>query len=74
MREGEIPRRPWTCLGTAKVYLLRWMTLTPLQATGCGGVTEYAIKDVGILVLPSYWSMALAAIGDVSTPLIRRVI
>ena len=49
------------------------MTDSSLQATGCGGGTEYAIKDVGILVLPSCWSMALAAIGDASTPLIRKV-
>ena len=73
VREGEIPCRPWTCLGTAKMHLLQWMTVDPLQATGCGGVTEYAIKDVGILVLPSCWSMALEAIGNASTPLIRMV-
>lgn len=73
VREGETPCRPWTCLGTAKVHVLQWMTVDPLQATGCGGVIEYAIKDVGIQVLPSCWSMALAAIGDASTPLIRTV-
>ena len=73
VREGEIACRPWTCLGIANVHLLQWMTVDPLQATGCGRTIEYAIKDVGILVLPSCWSMALVAIGDASTPLIRRV-